>query len=95
MAFVYARDRGHDLTGRAVAALESVFVDERLLHGVQAIALCETLHRRNLQSLGANSEGEARQVPLTVNVDRACAALTLIAALFRSGKIDSVAKSIK
>src|ERR1700677_977679 len=34
-AFAHAADRRHDLSGGAVAALESVMVDEGLLHGMQ------------------------------------------------------------
>src|SRR5690242_1513240 len=36
-------DGAHDLPGRAIATLKGVFGDEGLLHGVQTIALRQTL----------------------------------------------------
>jgi hypothetical protein len=35
VTLAHARNRGHDLTGRAVTALEGVVLDEGLLHRMQ------------------------------------------------------------
>src|SRR5436190_12303003 len=45
---VEERHRRHDLAGRAVAALEAVVIDERLLYRMQTIAVGETFDRRDL-----------------------------------------------
>ena len=34
---IHASDRGHDLTRRAIAALQSILIDKRLLHRMQRV----------------------------------------------------------
>src|SRR3954462_11007901 len=43
-----ARDSGHDLPGRAVAALKRVAFDEGGLQGMELAAFCQPLNRRDL-----------------------------------------------
>src|SRR3954464_15837234 len=76
--------RGHDLTGRAVAALEGVVLDERPLHRVKLAVRRQALDRRDLVPLAGDRERQAREHPSAIHPDRAGAARALVAALLRA-----------
>ena len=59
MALIDAGDTGHDLPRRAIAALESVSVDEGGLQRVELIALRQAFDRRDLTALHERSERKA------------------------------------
>src|SRR5262245_3338727 len=80
-ALVEQRDRAHDLSRGAVAALERIVGDERGLHRVEFVAPGETLDGRDLGALGGDREGQARVDRATVDQHRAGAALAVIATL--------------
>jgi hypothetical protein len=47
---------GHDLARRAVAALESILLHERLLYGPEFLTLHEPFEGRDFRSLGLEQE---------------------------------------
>jgi hypothetical protein len=59
MTLVYAGDASHDLPGRAIAALESVALDEGSLQRVKLLALRQTLDGRDLAPLHEGGERQA------------------------------------
>ena len=82
MAFLHAGNRGHDLTGRAVATLKAVLVDERILHRMQrSIGTSEAFDCFDALTLRCRCKGETRQHSFAINMHRAGAALALITAL--------------
>jgi len=86
--FAQHPDRRTDLTGRAVAALETVVLDEGGLDGVEfSIRACsgETFDGCDFASVINYGEREARVDAPAVNEHRARAALAVIATLLRAG----------
>src|SRR5579872_2137099 len=77
-------DRAHDLARRAESALETVVRDEGGLNGMEAVALGDSLDRKQLGAVVAQRQSQAGINPLSIGQDRAGAALTAIAALFCS-----------
>src|SRR5437764_6274280 len=59
--FAKERDRGHNLSGGAVAALESVMIDEGLLHRMETIVLGKSFDRGDRAILKGGGKREARQ----------------------------------
>src|SRR5262249_10586728 len=60
MSLVYAGDRRHDLPRSAVAALQSIMIDERLLHRVQGpVSGRKALDRGYLMPIGLHRKREA------------------------------------
>src|SRR5262249_29730773 len=90
-----AGHRGHDLTGCAVAALKAVVLDERGLHRVQTAAIGQAFDGGNARAFGLHGQREARVHPATVDVDRAGAALPVIAALLGSGEAEPLAQGVE
>src|SRR5438552_385530 len=78
VAFLHARDRRHDLSGRAVAALEGILVDKGLLHRMQFVALRQSLDGENLLALGGQRQRKARDHAPPVDQYRAGAALPVV-----------------
>ena len=74
-------DRGADLPRRAVAALESVVLDERPLQRMERTAGREPLDRGHRPPVVLDRQGEARQDPLAVDQHRAGTARALVAPL--------------
>jgi hypothetical protein len=96
MALMHARDRGHNLPGRTVAALECIVIDEGLLHRMQrTVGLCQTLDGGHVVALVHRGEAEARQDPPIVDKYGARAALPVIATFFGSGQTGVVAQGIQ
>ena len=95
MALVDAGDAGHDLPGRAIAALEGVALDEGGLQRMELVALRQALDGRDLAPLHEGSEREARFHALAVHQHRAGAALAEAAALLRAGQMQVLAQRIE
>src|SRR5436190_20577911 len=93
--FVEDRDGRHDLTRRAVAALEAVVRDERLLHRMQPLPRREAFDRRYAVSLLHDGECHARELTPSVDVNRARAALPVIAPLLRAGETGVLAERVE
>src|SRR5438045_2509876 len=89
--FLQQRDGRHDLSRRAVAALEAVAVDEGLLHRVEPIAFGEALDRRDRLALCRGRERQTRQDAAPADVHRAGAALAVIAAFLGSRQLQMLA----
>src|SRR4051812_10583327 len=85
--------RGDDQPRCAEAALHAAGLDERALHLVQlAVGRCDALDRDDLAALGLRGEDEARAHELAVEVDRARAALALLARVLRAGQVEVLAQ---
>src|SRR5258706_4376643 len=82
VALCNAGDAGHDLSGRAIAALESIALDKSSLQRMEPLALCQALNGRDLAPVHEGSEREARFDPFAVHKDRAGAALAEATAFF-------------
>ena len=83
---------GHDQPRRAEAALHRARLDEGLLDGVQLLALGQPLDGDDLAALGLPGEHEARAHELAVEVDRARAALALLAGVLGAREVEVVAQ---
>ena len=71
-------------------------VHEGGLHGVEGPVGClKALDRRDTSSLGLRRQREATQHALAIDMDGACAALPLVAALLRTGEIGMLAQGIE
>src|SRR5438309_3495085 len=78
--------RGHDETGRAVAALQAVLVPEGLLDRMELAILGHALDRLQAPSFGLNREHRAALDCFAVDQDGARAALARVAADVRAGE---------
>jgi hypothetical protein len=87
--------RRADLPRRAVPALESVVVDERLLQRMQRAVDSEAFNRGDLGTVVHHRKCQAGIDAPSVNEHRAGATLSLIAALFRSGQLQVLAHEIE
>src|SRR5215472_14839611 len=94
-AFSEQRDRRHDLTGRAVAALERVVFDERLLHGMELVAVRQTFDRCHMFAGDSRRKCQARQHAAAFDVDRARTALAVVAAFFRARQLKVFTKRVE
>ena len=71
-------------------------VDEGLLHGMQiAVRAGQALDRGDLAALGRHREREAGEGASPVDMDRAGAALALVAALLGPGEADVLAQRVE
>src|SRR5262249_47242582 len=84
-----------DLTGRAIATLERVVVDERLLQGMQGAVPRQTFDRGHAGAILHDGEREARHNTPAVEQHRAGAALAVVATLLRAGQIEVLAQCIE
>jgi hypothetical protein len=73
-------NRGHDHTWSAVSTLETVFLPERVLHGVKLAVVRETLDRLYRASIRLDSKHGARLHGLTIHEHGTGAATGCIAA---------------
>jgi hypothetical protein len=94
-AFLEERCRGHNLAGCAVAALKAVVIQERLLHGMQFAAPSEPLDGGDGPALQRGGQSEASEHPAAIHVNRAGAALPMIATLFRAREAEMLAQGIE
>src|SRR5215218_274030 len=95
MPLVNAGDAGHDLPGRAVAALEGIALDKGGLQRMELLALRQALDGRDLATLDQSSERETRLHALAVDQHRARATLAETAALLRSRQMKMLAQDIE
>jgi hypothetical protein len=91
-ALLHAGDRGHDLSRRAIAALESVLVDEGLLHRVRMITMGKTFDGRDFLILRCKRQSQARHHTTAIDQHRAGAALAVVAPLLAAGQADVLAE---
>ena len=95
MALVDAGDAGHDLPGRAIAALERIALDEGGLQRVELVALGQAFDRRDLAAFHQGGERQAGLHALAVHQHRAGAALAEAAALLRAGQMQVLAQGVE
>src|SRR4029453_18350007 len=86
------RERGHDLAGGAVAALEPVVADERRLHRMQLSIGGQPLDRGDRPAVALRGESQAGEDPLAVKVNSAGATRALVAALLGADEAEVLAK---
>ena len=85
----------HDLSRRAVAALERVLVGERLLDRPQLLAAHQALDGRDLVALGLERERQAGVARHAVDQHRAGAALAALAAGLGAGQAEPLAEDVE
>src|SRR4051794_21726907 len=95
VSFFKQSDRGHDLTRRAIAALEGIMGKEGVLHGMQLCTLNQSFDGRHLMAFASNCKRQACQDTSPVNPDRACATGPLVATLFGARKIQVFAQGVE
>ena len=93
--FLQQRDRAHDLAAGAIAALVSVVLHKGRLHGVQVTGLADAFDGRDLVALVHHREREAAVHAAAIDVDRAGAALPVIAALLGAGEMNALAQGVE
>src|ERR1700688_4480835 len=84
-----------DLTGRAIAALETVVLEKSRLYRMKFASLLQAFDGDNLVALVHDCERKAAVDAAAVCKHRACAALSVVAALFRAGQSKILAKKIQ
>src|SRR5207249_3500316 len=89
--FVEQGCRRHDLAGCAVSALEGIVLDEGFLHRMENAVALQSFDRDDVVAVMHHGEREARQDATAVDVDGACAALAVIAALLGSEELELLA----
>src|SRR5438270_38087 len=87
-------DGGEHHARRADAALRAAALDHRALHGVEALAVGDSLDRGDLRPLDLREGDEATVDKFAVHDDRARAALALAAALLRAGEFQLLAQHV-
>src|SRR2546421_11168056 len=95
VSFFKQSNRRHDLTGRAIAALEGIMGKEGALHRMQLRALGQSLDGRHLMAFAGDRKRQACQNTSPVNPERACAAGPLVATLLGAGKIQVFAQGVE
>jgi hypothetical protein len=88
-------DGRHDLTRCAIAALKAVVVDEGLLDGVQFVAAREPFDGGDGFPLSRGRQRQARQHATVLDVDRARAALAVVASLLGPCQMKVLANGIE
>src|SRR5262249_14539598 len=84
-----------DLARRAVAALERVVRDERLLDGIECVSLRQSLDGRHGASLTFHRQREAAVDRLAVEQYRAGATISHLTAGLRPGQPQVLAQSVE
>ena len=82
---VHQAGGGNELSGRAIAALECIMSDERLLQRMQRAVLGQPFHGGDGTPLGHQRERQAAVDAPAVDQDRARAALAVVAAFLVPG----------
>src|SRR2546423_15699159 len=77
--------RGHDHSGRAIAALQSMLLPEAFLHRMQFAIRSQTFDGRDIRAVCLDRKHRARLYSLPVENHRACAADGSLAADVRAG----------
>jgi hypothetical protein len=89
------RDGRANLSRRAVAALETIVLQERTLHGMQLIALRQTLYGCDLLAFMRYGQRETAIDAAAIGQDSARAALSMVATLFRAGELKLFPQKVK
>ena len=89
------RHGAHDLAAGAVAALVAVVLHKGRLHGVQVAGLADAFDGRDLVAFMHHREREAAVHATSVHVDRAGAALAVVAAFLRAGQVEPFAQRVQ
>ena len=95
MSLTDERDSGHDLSWRAVSALESILIDEGLLDGMKCSVLGKTFDGRDLGPFGGGGEDKAGVHAPPIQMHGAGAALSEIAALLGARQLQVLAQEIE
>src|SRR5207247_7828488 len=95
LVFSQHRDSGANLTGSAIAALQSIMAHKRGLHRVEIAVFFQTLDGRDLVARMHRGERQAAVDALSIDDHRAGAALSLVAALLRTGQPEMLAQRIE
>ena len=95
MALGDAGDAGHDLSGRAIAALEGITFDESGLQRMELLALRQAFDGRDLAPLDERSKRKARFHALAVHQHRAGTALAEAAAFLGACQMQMLTKGIE
>jgi hypothetical protein len=90
VVLINARCGGHDLPWRAKPALKPIALHKGLLNGMQLPTLCHAFDRRYFAPLRHGRQSQAGKHPLSIDMNRARAASSVIASLFRSSQIQMV-----
>src|SRR5437867_8883706 len=85
---------GHDHARRAEAALQTVLIPERLLHGMQLAVRGQTFDRDHGRPVGLNGQDRARLDGLAIDEDRTRAALAGVTTDVRAGQTEIVAEKV-
>ncbi len=88
-------DRAHDLAAGAVAALVSVVFHKSSLHSVQIARLSKAFDGGDLVAFVHHGKRKAAVHAAAVDVNRAGAALSVIAAFLGAGKVKALAQSVE
>src|SRR5215469_16049653 len=86
---------GADLAGRAIPTLQAIMAHERGLHRMESVLLGQALDGGDLVTIMHHRERQAAIDALSVDDDRAGAALSLVAALLRAGQPEILAQRIE
>src|SRR5262249_672396 len=84
-----------NLAGRAIAALESIVLDEGALQCMERRTLRQTLDGRHLRAILHHRKGQAGIDAPSIEQHRAGAALAVITALFGAGEVEVFAQSVE
>ncbi len=93
--FCEESDGGHDLAGRAIATLEAIELKKGFLHGMECAILREAFDGGDFIVLMGDGQRQAGKSAAAVHMNRACAALALIATFFRAVEAKMLAKGIE
>src|SRR5437588_2818677 len=93
--FLEQRDRGADLSRRAVAALEAVVADERGLHRMELAIARQPFDGHDLLPTVHDGEGEAGVVTPSVDEHGARAARPLVASFLGAGEVEVLAQRVE
>ena len=85
----------NNLPGSAVTALKAVVFNERALQGMKLSILRQTFNCGDLPTFKLHGQGEARKNALAIDKQSACAARTLVAALFGTVQFEVLAQEIE
>src|SRR4051794_35027805 len=95
VALLHTTDCRHDLSRRAITALERILVDKGLLHRVQLVTSRESLDGEDLLSLRGKRQCQAGHYPTAIDQDGAGAALTVVTAFFAAVEADVLAQRVQ
>ena len=70
-------------------------LDERGLHGMQVAHAAQPFDGGDVRTLMHDRKGQAGVYPRAIGNDRTRAALAMVAALFRTGKVQMVAQGVQ